>query len=118
MMRPRRGTTAWKSGGYVCIRDQVQRLPDYWLYRSRGKIDRKTGQAAYRNKRSRCRSDKPARGSKYQLRIGNWCSLSYICVSMLCKVAATKNMKCRVKGDFHAQFCGKAGVRFPCLTRL
>jgi hypothetical protein len=27
-------------------------------------------------------------------------------------------MKSRVKGDFHARFCGKAGVRFPCLTRL
>ncbi len=29
-----------------------------------------------------------------------------------------ENMKSRVKGDFHARFCGKAGVRFPCLTRL
>ena len=27
-------------------------------------------------------------------------------------------MKSRVKGDFHARFCGKAGVKFPCLTRL
>lgn len=29
-----------------------------------------------------------------------------------------ENMKSRVKGDFHARFCGKAGVKFPCLTRL
>ncbi len=27
-------------------------------------------------------------------------------------------MKSRVKGDFHARFCGKAEVRFLCLTRL
>jgi hypothetical protein len=27
-------------------------------------------------------------------------------------------MKSRVKGDFHARFCGKAGVKFPGLTRL
>ena len=27
-------------------------------------------------------------------------------------------MKSRVKGDFHARFRGKAGVRLPCLTRL
>jgi hypothetical protein len=31
---------------------------------------------------------------------------------------ATKNMKSRVKGDFHARFCGKAGVKLPGLTRL
>ncbi len=23
-----------------------------------------------------------------------------------------------MKGDFHVRFCGKARVRFPCLTRL
>ena len=33
-------------------------------------------------------------------------------------LAATKNMKSRMKGDFHVRFCGKAGVRFPCLTRF
>jgi hypothetical protein len=33
-------------------------------------------------------------------------------------VTATKNMKSRVKGDFHARFCGKAGVKFLCLTRF
>lgn len=27
-------------------------------------------------------------------------------------------MRSRVKGDFHARFCGKAGVKFLCLTRL
>ena len=26
--------------------------------------------------------------------------------------------KSRVKGDFQARFCGKAGVKFPRLTRL
>ena len=26
--------------------------------------------------------------------------------------------KSRVKGDFHARICGKAGVKFPRLTRL
>jgi len=26
--------------------------------------------------------------------------------------------KSRVKGDFHARFCGKVGVKFPRLTRL
>ena len=31
---------------------------------------------------------------------------------------ATKNMKSRMKGDFHVRFCGKVGVKFPCLTRL
>jgi hypothetical protein len=29
-----------------------------------------------------------------------------------------KNRKSRVKGDFQARFCGKAGVKFPRLTRL
>jgi hypothetical protein len=38
--------------------------------------------------------------------------------STIAILAATKNMKSRVKGDFQARFCGKAGVRFPCLTRL
>jgi len=28
------------------------------------------------------------------------------------------NMKSRVKGDFHARFCGNVGVKFPCVTRL
>jgi len=27
-------------------------------------------------------------------------------------------MKSCMKGDFHVQFCGKVGVKFPCLTRL
>lgn len=31
---------------------------------------------------------------------------------------ATKNMKSRVKGDFHARFCENVGVKFPCVTRL
>ena len=33
-------------------------------------------------------------------------------------VSRFRNMKSRVKGDFHARFCGKARVKFPCLTRL
>ena len=28
------------------------------------------------------------------------------------------NMKSRIKGDFHVRFCGNAGVKFPCMTRL
>ena len=28
------------------------------------------------------------------------------------------NMKSRMKGDFHVWFCGNAGVKFPCVTRL
>jgi hypothetical protein len=31
---------------------------------------------------------------------------------------AVINKKSRMKGDFHVRFRGKAGVRFPCLTRL
>jgi len=27
-------------------------------------------------------------------------------------------MKSRMKGDFHVRFCGNAGVKFPCVTRL
>ena len=27
-------------------------------------------------------------------------------------------MKSHKKGDFHVRFCGNAGVKFPCMTRL
>ena len=27
-------------------------------------------------------------------------------------------MKSRMKGDLHVRFCGNAGVKFPCVTRL
>jgi hypothetical protein len=29
-----------------------------------------------------------------------------------------ENMKSRMNRDVHVRFCGKAGVKFPCLTRL
>ena len=34
------------------------------------------------------------------------------------EIAPTKNLKSRVKGDFHARFCVKGGVKYPGLTRL
>jgi len=27
-------------------------------------------------------------------------------------------MKSRMKGDFHVRFCGNAGAKLPCVTRL
>jgi len=38
--------------------------------------------------------------------------------TMTILVSGFRNMKSRVKGDFHARFCGKARVKFHCLTRL
>ena len=49
---------------------------------------------------------------------GPWPIRSLEIGTTLTILTATKNMKSRVKGDFHARFCGKVGVKLPCLTRL
>jgi hypothetical protein len=35
-----------------------------------------------------------------------------------CLITFRQDKKSRVKGDFQARFCGNAGVKLPCVTRL
>ena len=58
--------------------------------------------------------------SPKNLPIGDWYILKGIL--SLCDLQTWRAPVCDgtgcVKGDFHARFCGKAGVKFLCLTRL